>query len=162
MGLRALECCTCFLAEQHLSPTNSVARCQLTASCAQAVKTRQQGKESGSISVGQEEAAPSQKSAEEKVVQVKTGPSRYLAETSWRGTCEKEWQGPAATERAERASVGAGALSGQSPDGPEQQATDVAQGPKLAWVWVSAVCPVTGNRPVPTAPEPPIHLVPGA
>lgn len=29
----------CFLTEQLLSPTNSVARCQLTASCAQAVKT---------------------------------------------------------------------------------------------------------------------------
>lgn len=81
----------CFLTEQLLSPTNSVARCQLTASCAQAVKTARRGArgQPGSTSsppVGQEEAAPSQKSAEEKVVQVKTGPSRYLAETSWRGT----------------------------------------------------------------------------
>lgn len=41
-------------------------------------------------SVGQDEAAPSQKSAEEKVVQVRTGPSRCLAETGWRGTCEKD------------------------------------------------------------------------
>lgn len=44
-------------------------------------------------SVGQGDAAPSQKSAEEKVMQVKTGPSQCLAETGWRGTCEKDREG---------------------------------------------------------------------
>lgn len=44
MGLqRPWSVCSRFLAEQHLGPTNSVARCQLTASCAQAVKPARQG-----------------------------------------------------------------------------------------------------------------------
>lgn len=87
-----------FLAEQHLSPGNSVAWCQLTVPCAQAVKTARQGARAQPgrtlpPSVGQDEAAPSQKSAGEKVVQVKTGPSQCLAESGWRGTCEKDREG---------------------------------------------------------------------
>lgn len=42
MGSVPRSVCSRVLAEQHLSPSNSVARCQLTASCAQAV--RQPGK----------------------------------------------------------------------------------------------------------------------
>lgn len=63
--------------------------------------------------MGQDEAAPSQKSAEEKVVQVKTGPSRCLAEPGQRGTCERQggWQYPA--EQTDRAGVLWGSSSEQ-------------------------------------------------
>jgi hypothetical protein len=62
-------------------------------------------------------------------------------------------------ERREQVSSGAGALSGQSPDDPQQQAADVARRSDLACVWISAVCSFTEDRPVPTPPEPPTEPV---
>lgn len=104
--------------------------------------------------MGHDEAAPSQKLAEEKVVQVKTGPSRCLAETGWSGTCKKDRES-VSIQLWQRGG------SGQSPNDPEQQAVAVARGPDLACVWISAVCSFTEDRPVPTPPEPPTHSVTG-
>lgn len=166
-GLGAPECLLLFSGWAALEPSNSVARCQLTASRAQAV--RQPGKEPETSQGGLflllwawMRQLLLRSRLRKKLCRSKLDPAGAWLRLAGGGPVKKTGRVALScqAEQTEQAFCGAATLSRQSADGPEQQAADVVQGSNLACVWVSAVCSFIENRPVLSAPDPPIHLIP--